>query len=102
MSNAFRVALRTLLRDPNLGVDAEYRAGGAGPAVAVRVIVSQPDEITTAFEAQHVRPTRVLTAAVADLPNLRAGDTFTLGADLLTAHAPQRDATGTTWTIPCR
>lgn len=99
---AFDDALAVLVTDVNLSVAAEYRVAGAGPATELRVIVSQPDELAVPFDTPAVRPTRVLTARIADLPTLRAGDTFTIGDDLLTALAPRRDAEGVTWTIPCR
>jgi hypothetical protein len=46
----FAAALGDILADPHVGVDAEWRQGGAGPAVAVRVVRSLPDRVATAFD----------------------------------------------------
>ena len=42
---AFATAIDALFADPNLGLDAVYRAGGADPGVPVRVIIRRPDRI---------------------------------------------------------
>jgi hypothetical protein len=41
----FVAAMDTLFADPNLARDALYKAGGADPGIAVRLIARRPDRI---------------------------------------------------------
>jgi len=100
--SAFAAAMDVLAADPNLGSDAVYRAGGTGPAVALRVVRSSPDRIGDAFGTSLVQATDVLAMAVAALPLVEAGDTFALGGDLLTVQHAERDAAGAAWRVFCR
>lgn len=99
---AFLDAMAALLADPNLGVDAVYRQGGTGPAVAIRVLRSSPDRVADAFGTEILSATDILSVAIAQLPNLAAGDSFALGSDLLTVTHTERDATGTAWRVFCQ
>jgi hypothetical protein len=98
----FSAALRDLLADPHVGVDAEWRQGGVGSPVSVRVVRSSPDRVAGAFDAAVIQATDVLTAAVADLPDLAAGDSVTLESDVLTVTHAERDALGVAWRVFCR
>ena len=100
--NAFAEALAALVADPNLGVEAIYRQGGTGPAVAVRVLRSSPDRVGEAFGTEILAATDILSIAIAVLPGLAAGDSFALGPDLLTVTHAERDASGTAWRVLCR
>ncbi|WBV43516.1 hypothetical protein [Pseudoroseomonas cervicalis] len=77
--SAFAAALGVLAANPNLGSDAVYRAGGTGPEVVLRVLRSSPDRVADAFGTTLVQATDVLTVAVAALPAIAAGDSFTSG-----------------------
>ncbi|WP_337875684.1 hypothetical protein [Elioraea sp.] len=94
--------MAALVADPNLGVEAIYRQGGTGPAVAVRVLRSSPDRIGSGFGTEILSATDVLAVAIASLPNVAAGDTFALGAELLTVTHAERDASGTAWRVFCQ
>ena len=98
----FAAALGDLLADPHVGVDALWRAGGAGPAVAVRAVRSSPDRVASAFDAAVIQATDVLTVAVADVADVAAGDSFSIGADALTVTHAERDAIGVAWRVFCR
>ncbi|GIX10667.1 MAG: hypothetical protein N2Z62_06440 [Rhodobacteraceae bacterium] len=100
--NAFAEAMAALVADPNLGVEALYRQGGTGPAVAIRVLRSSPDRVGEAFGTEIVAATDILSVAIATLPGLAAGDSFALGPDLLTVTHAERDATGTAWRVFCQ
>ena len=100
--SAFAEAMAALVADPNLGVDAVYRQGGTGPAVAVRVLRSSPDRIGSSFGTGILQATDILSVAVATLPDLAAGDSFALGPDLLTVTHAERDASGTAWRVLCQ
>jgi len=100
--NAFTAALGVLAADPNLGSDTVYRAGGTGPEVALRVLRSSPDRLADAFGTTLVQVTDVLTVAVAALPAIEAGDTFALGAEVLTVQHAERDAAGIAWRVLCQ
>lgn len=100
--NAFAAALDCLLADPNLGETALYHAQGSGPAVALQIIRSSPDRLGEAFGTGIIQATDVLTVAMAALPAIEAGDTFTLGAETLTVQHAERDAAGIAWRVLCR
>lgn len=101
--DAFAAAMGVLAADANLGGDALWRSGGTGPEVPVRVVRSSPDRLADAFGTSVLQATDVLAVAVAALPApVEAGDTFRIGADLLTAMHAERDAAGAAWRVPCR
>lgn len=100
--DVFAAALGDLLADPHVGVDAEWRQGGAGSPVSVRVVRSSLDRVAAAFDAAVIQATDVLTVAVADLPDLSAGDSVTLGAETLVVTHAERDALGVAWRVFCR
>jgi hypothetical protein len=100
--SAFAAALDTLLTDPNLGATAIYQAQGTGPAIAVQVIRSSPDRLGEGFGTGILQATDVLTAAIAALATVEAGDTFTHGTDTLTVQHAERDAAGVAWRVLCR
>lgn len=98
----FAAALADILADPYVGVDAEWRAGGAGPPVPVRVVRSSPDRVAAAFDAAVIQATDVITVAVADIPDLVSGDSFSIGSDVLIVTHAERDAIGVAWRVYCR
>ena len=100
--NAFADAMAALVADPNLGAETVYRQGGTGPAVPVRVLRSSPDRVADAFGTEILSATDILSVAITVLPDLAAGDSFALGADLLTVTHAERDASGTAWRVLCQ
>jgi len=98
----FDDALAVLAADANLGVEATYRAAGTGAPVSLRVLRSSPDRVLDAFDTPLLRATDVLTVSLALLPAIEAGDTFTIGPDLLTVDSAERDAAGVAWRVLCR
>ena len=100
--SAFAAAMDVLVADPNLGVEAVYRSGGTGPAVPARVLRSSPERVANAFGTEILSATDILSVAIAVLPDLAAGDSFALGADLLTVTHAERDASGTAWRVLCQ
>lgn len=103
MANAFATALRAMHADRNLSVVATWMPGGGGPQSDLRVILSEPDEVTNYGEVRLVRGTRILTAMVADteatgLP-LCEGDAFQIGTEIYVVRGtPRRDEQRLTWT----
>ena len=100
--NAFADAMATLAADPNIGVDAVYRQGGSGPPISLRVLRSSPDRVADAFGTEILSATDILSVAITVLPDLAAGDSFAVGADLLTVTHAERDASGTAWRVFCQ
>ncbi len=100
--NAFGDAMAVLAADPNMGLDAVYRPGGTGAPVSIRVLRSWPDRVADAFGTEILSATDILSVAIAILPDLAAGDSFALGADLLTVTHAERDASGTAWRVLCQ
>ena len=85
------------------GVAADYKpAGFTGAPTVVTIIRDQASGDASGFgvpvrangERVHVR--------IADIPALAKGDTFTIGATVLTVQgAPQRDVQASMWTAEC-
>jgi hypothetical protein len=100
--NAFAAAMAALIADPHLGVEAIYRAGGTGDPVPLRVLRSSPDRVADAFGTPILQGSDILAVPVAALPSWAAGDSFTLGSDVLTVQHAERDATGAAWRIVCQ
>lgn len=86
----------------DFAVSATWRAGGVGAPVAVPVIRDAPDRVADAFGTPILQATDELRVRVESLPALAAGDTFTLGAEVLTVQHAERDATGATWRVMCQ
>jgi hypothetical protein len=99
---AFDAALAVLAADPNLGTNATYRAGGTGAPVLLRVLRSSPDRVADGFGTSILQATDILTVPLAALPAIEPGDSFTLGADVLTVDSAERDAAGVAWRALCR
>lgn len=99
---AFDAALAVLAADPNLGTNAVYRAGGTGAPVPLRVLRSSPDRVADGFGTSILQATDILTVPLAALPTIEPGDSFTLGADVLTVDSAERDAAGVAWRVLCR
>ena len=100
--SAFGDAMASLIADPHLGCDAEYREGGTGAPVSLRVLRSSPDRMADAFGTEVISASDILSLAIATLPDIAPGDSFAIGADLLTVRHAERDATGTAWRILCQ
>ena len=100
--SAFGDAMASLIADPHLGVDAQYRQGGTGAPVSLRVLRSSPDRMADAFGTEMISASDILSLAIATLPDIAPGDSFAIGADLLTVRHAERDATGTAWRILCQ
>jgi hypothetical protein len=100
--SAFDTAMAALIADPHLAVEAIYRAGGNGPPVALHVLRSSPDRVADAFGTSILQGSDILVVPVAALPGWSAGDSFTLGSDVLTVQHAERDATGTAWRVVCQ
>jgi hypothetical protein len=100
--SAFAAAMAALAADPNLGFSAVWRAGGAGSGTPVRVLRSSPDVTSAGFDTSIVQATDVLTVAVDAITPPDAGDTITIGAEVLTVQHAERDAAGVAWRVFCR
>ena len=99
----FAVAIDALFADPNLAVGTIYRAGGADPAVPVRVILRRPDRVGEFGDARIVAETTVFDVRVADIAQPAAGDTIEMDGTVYRIEgAPLRDAERLVWTIEAR
>ena len=100
--SAFAAAMDVLVADPNIGTDAVYQQGGSGSPISLRVLRSSPDRVADAFGTGIISATDILSVAIAALPAVDAGDTFTLGPDTLTVQHAERDAAGIVWRVLCQ
>jgi hypothetical protein len=92
--------MATLIADPNMGVAALWQRGVGAP-VALRLLRSSPDVVQDAFSAAIIQATDVLEVPAA-FGTIEPGDTFTIGADVLTVLHVERDAIGVAQRVTCR
>jgi hypothetical protein len=100
--SAFGDAMASLIADAQLGVDALYRAGGTGSPVALRVLRASPDRMADAFGTEVISASDIVSLAIVTLPDITAGDTFSIGGEVLTVRHAERDASGTAWRVFCQ
>ncbi len=100
--NAFDAAMASLIADAHLGVDAEYRQNSTGAPISLRVLRSSPDRMADTFGTEVIFASDILTLAITTLPDLAAGDSFSIGGEVLTVRHAERDATGTAWRVFCQ
>jgi hypothetical protein len=100
--SAFGGAMASLIADAHLGVDAQYRQGGTGAPISLRVLRSSPDRMADAFGTEVISGSDILSLAIATLPDIAAGDSFLIGNEVLTVRHAERDASGTAWRILCQ
>ena len=101
--SAFTAAIDALFADPNLGVNANYRAGGADPGMPVRVIVRQPDRIGTFGETRIATETTLIDIRTSEVAAPAEGDTIEMdGAVYIIQGEPLRDAERLIWTLEAR
>ena len=100
--SAFDTAMASLIADAHLGVDAQYRQGGTGAPISLRVLRSSPDRMADAFGTEVISGSDILSLAIATLPDIAAGDSFSIGNGVLTVRHAERDATGTAWRVFCQ
>jgi hypothetical protein len=100
---AFAAAIDALFADPNLAGDAVYRAAGADPGIAVKVIVRRPDRIGDFGDTRIASETATFDVRTAEIAEPAAGDTLELdGATYVIQGTPVRDAERLIWTIGAR
>jgi hypothetical protein len=100
---AFAAAIDVLFADPNLAMDAVYRAGGADPSIPVPVIVRRPDRMREFGETRIVAETTVFDVRVSDIAAPAEGDTIKAdGTVYIIQGEPTRDAERLIWTIEAR
>jgi hypothetical protein len=100
--SAFDTAMASLIADAHLGVDAQYRQGGTGAPVSLRVLRSSPDRMADAFGTEVISASDILSLAIATLPDIASGDSFSISGEVLTVRHAERDASGTAWRIFCQ
>lgn len=100
---AFSAALGAIFADPNMAVDALWRAGGTGEGVALRVIREAPDEIATFGNSRFAAETLRLEVRIAEAPTLASGDSIEIeGTSYRIEGEPRRDAEGLLWQCEAR
>ena len=99
----FTAAIDALFVDPNLGLDAMYRAGGADPGIPVRVILRRPDRVGEFGETRVVAETLLIDVRVQDAAAPADGDTIEVdGTVYVIQGQPIRDAERLVLTIEAR
>ena len=101
--NAFAAAIDALFADPNLAVDALYRADGADPGIPVRVIVRRPDRVGDFGETRIASETATFDVRTSEIAEPAEGDTLDVdGVTYVIQGTPVWDAERLIWTIEAR
>jgi hypothetical protein len=101
--NAFAVSIDLLFEDPNMAVDALYRAGGEGSGVPVRAIRKAPDELANFGDSRFVTDTLTLDLRVSEVPSLSKGDTIEIASEVFEVRSePVRDRERLVWSAEGR
>ena len=101
--NAFALATDTLFGDQNLALDALWRAGGAGPGVAIRAIRRSPDRALEFGDGRFVTDSVLIDIRVSEVAALAAGDTVEITGTIYEVRgAPVRNTDRMIWTAEVR
>jgi hypothetical protein len=102
-TSAFAAAINVLFADPNLGVNAVYRAGGSGEAITLRAIVRQPDRVGTFGETRIATETTIFDIRTSEVAAPAEGDTIEMNGGVYVIQGePIRDAERLVWTLEAR
>lgn len=97
---AFEAALARVFADPNMAVDAQWHAGGAEPAVPIRLIRRAPDEVTGFGGTRVWSETVRADVMISQVPEPRSGDRVTINGQILEVQGePIRDRERLIWTL---
>lgn len=100
--NAFTTALGDILADENVGVDADYRPGGAGEPVRVRAAMSAPDVATDIGGALIRAGDWQVCVAAADIATPRRNDTIEIEGNRFVVLSAAADSERLSWTMILR
>ena len=100
---AFEAALARVFADPNMAVDAGWLAGGAEPAVPIRLIRRAPDEVTGFGSSRVWSETLRADVMISQVPEPRPGDRVMIGPDVYEVQGePIRDRERLIWALDLR
>lgn len=101
--NAFAAAIDLLFADPNIAVDALYRAGGEGSGALIRVIRKAPDQLANFGDSRFVTDTLSIDLRISEVPNLATGDTLEIEGEIFEVRSePVRDRERLVWSTEGR
>ena len=100
---AFAFATDMMFADPNMAVDAVYRAGGTGASLPCRIILSAPDAVAEFNAGRFVVDTVIVAVRTSQVPALAIGDTLEVGGETMQVFGePQRDPMRLVWKAQAR
>lgn len=101
--NAFGASINVIFANPHMSVAAEYRVGGADPAIPVRVIKVSPSVVNDWNRASFVQASNVFDLRVSEVAAPQVGDTITIGAAVYSVREePLLDSEGLCWKLGMR
>ncbi|HMQ41763.1 MAG TPA: hypothetical protein PKC09_10865 [Paracoccus sp. (in: a-proteobacteria)] len=97
---AFEAALARVFADPNMAVDAQWRAGGVGPAVPIRLIRRAPDEVTGFGSSRVWSETLRADVMISQVPEPAPGDRVMIDGETYEVQGePIRDRERLIWAL---
>ena len=100
---AFEAALARVFADPNMAVDAQWLAGGAEPAVPIRLIRKASDEVTGFGGGRVWSETVRADVMISQVPEPASGDRVTINGEIFEVQGePIRDHERLIWTLDLR
>ena len=96
--DVFAVATDALFADPNIAMDAVWRAGGVGDGTTVRVITRRPDQVVAFGESRAVLPTLLVEVRRSEVAEPASGDTVEIEGEFFEIiAAPTTDSVRLVW-----
>ena len=100
---AFVASINAIFANPHMSVAADYRVGGADPAIPVRVIKVSPSVVNEWSRASFVQASHLFDVRVSEVPAPAVGDTITIGlATYSVREEPMLDSEGLCWKLGMR
>jgi hypothetical protein len=93
----FAAAASALARSV-LGCEARYTPREGGPGLALRVVVSRPEDLALGLGGAVAPAVEAMVPAALGFRPAR-GDTLEVGADRYRVESVQQDATGASWRL---
>ena len=96
-------AVDLLFADANIGRDANWRAGGSGAGVAVKVVFRAPDRVANFGGGRFVAQSRFIDVRISEVPILEPGDTFEINSTVYVVQGePLADDDTLIWSAEVR
>lgn len=101
--SAFAAAANVLFNDPNIARAATYHVGESSEGTPIRIIRSQPDQVSDFNGGRFVSDSSFIDVRVSEVPLPSKHDRFVVDEQtLIVVSDPVRDSERLIWKVECR